>query len=662
MTRTVFNGSRRRFLKLSAAAAAAGGTHVTFGSLGSAFAQGSRYTEAPELAELVKAGKLPPVEERLPASPLVVEPIESLGEYGGRIRTGIIQNRGFQARSAWGPEPILRIDRDSITIIPNLAESWEYTDDGKTFVMHIRPIRFSDGEPLNAACFDFWWNHVNLNKTLNPAPLSQFTLNGEVPAFKVVDDQTVAWTFSAPHANLPGLLAHWAGSQIPRWLPRHYLEQFHEDFADPAALQQKISEGGFSTWDELFNNHSAAQYQMPFQHPDQPTLLPFKLRDPMNLNTLVADRNPYYWKVDPDGKQLPYINEVVVTNFESGEVRDAAIAAGQMNWVNTDTTFTNLPLYRENAERGNYEARLWQTSRVAEHTIMLNHTVKDEVLKKLFTDIRFKRAFSLALDRQLISDVVYLGFGVPAQVQMIPGSAWRVEEWVTKDTEYDTDTANSLLDELGLDQRDGSGIRLRSDGKPLVLNMDFPVDDPGSTQVGELLIELMREVGITFNIRPIAREQVRTLIDNNDMEVGIWIADKCSDTMFPHSPEWHVPYLAGTGWNVWGAMYAEWFASGGEKGIEPPAEVKKVQDLFREMQVTVDEERRHAIGREILELNIENLWNIGDVGEVPIPVILGTNFKNYPADGFTSYDWLGNHQYNIEQTYFTGGRWTGEPA
>ena len=156
MTRSVFNGSRRKFLKLSAAAAAAGGAQVTFGSLGAALAQGSRYTQAPELAELVKAGKLPPVDERLPASPVVVDPIDAIGEYGGRIRTGIIQNRGFQARSSWGPEPLLRIDRDSITIVPNLAESWEYTDDGKTFVMHIRPIRFSDGEPLNAACFDFW--------------------------------------------------------------------------------------------------------------------------------------------------------------------------------------------------------------------------------------------------------------------------------------------------------------------------------------------------------------------------------------------------------------------------------------------------------------------------------------------------------------------------
>ena len=657
MQRKTLKKTRRTFLKYSAAAAAtAAAPGIPF-----ALAQ-SKYSEAPELAELVAQGALPPVEERLPASPLVVEPMESKGTYGGIIRTGIIQNRGFQARSAWGPEPILRLGRDSQTIEPNLAESWEFSNGGKTFTLHLRQgIKWSDGAPFNADGFEFWWNHVNLNTTLNPSPLSQFVLRGEVPTFEKVDDYTVSWTYSEPHASLPGLLAHWAGAQIPRWLPRHYLEQFHEDFADPAALADRVSAEGFSTWDELFANHAAAQYQMPFQHTDMPTLAPFKLRDPMNLNVLTADRNPYYWKVDPDGRQLPYINEVVVTNFESGEVRDAAIAGGQMNWVNTDTTFTNLPLYRENAERGNYETRLWLTSRGTEHTIMLNHTVKDPVLRELFNDIRFKRALSLAMDRQLIADVVYLGLGKPAQVQLIPGSALRVDEFVTKDTEFDRDGANALLDELGLTERDGDGIRLRSDGEPLTLNMDIPVSDPGSAAVAELLIELFREVGITFNIRIIAREQVRTLIDENNMEVGIWIADKCSDSMFSHSPEWHVPFQT-SGWNVWGAAYAHWLESGGERGEEPTGDVARVQELFNERAVTVDEDRRLEIGREILRLNSENLWNIGDVGEVPIPVILGDNFKNYPDVGFTSFDWLGNHQYQIEQTYFEGGRWTGEQA
>ena len=632
---------------------------LTLGA-GPARAQG-KYSEAPELAELVAKGMLPPVEERLPASPVVVEPLDSIGEYGGSIRTGIIQNRGFQARSAWGPEPILRIAPDSSTITPNLAESWEYTNDGKTFVLHIRPIRFSDGAPLNADCFDFWWNHVSLNKTLSPSPLSQFVLEGELGEFRKEGEYSVSWTWSKTHANLPALLAHWVGAQIPRWLPRHYLEQFHEDFADAADLAQKVSDGGFSTWDELFNSHTAAQYQMPFQHADQPTLLPFKLRDPMYLNKLVADRNPYYWKVDPEGRQLPYINEVNVTNFESGEVRDAAIAAGQLNWVNTDTTFTNLPLYRDGASRGNYEARLWQTSRSTEHTIMFNHEAKDPVLKALFNDIRFKRAFSIAIDRSLIANVVYLGFGVPGQPQMVPGSKFRMDELVTQDTEFDPEGAMALLDEVGLDQKDGNGFRLRSDGEVLKLNLDFPVDDPGSAQVGELLIELMREVGIVFNLRAISREQVRTLIDNNDMEVGIWIADKCSDTMFPHSPEWHVP-MSSTGWNVWGAAYAQWYDSQGAQGIEPTGDARQVQPLHDEMKVTVDEDRRIEIGKEILRLNAANLWNIGDVGEVPIPVILGDNFKNYPAVGFTSFDWLGNYQYPIEQTYFEGGRWTGEPG
>ncbi|GHA35704.1 peptide ABC transporter substrate-binding protein [Devosia pacifica] len=618
------------------------------------------YSEAPELAELVAQGNLPPVEQRLPGSPVVVEPLNSAGEYGGQIRTGIIQNRGFQARSTWGPEPILRLARDGSTIEPNLAESWEYTNDGRTFVLHLRQgLKWSDGEPFDARGVDFWWNHINLNSTISPAPMSEFMVEGEVPEFEMVDDYTVQWTFANVHANLPRLLAHAPGVNIVRWMPRHYLEQFHEDFADPDELQAKISAAGFQTWDELLNNRSNVQYGMPFDNPDMPTLLPYRLAQAMNLNILVAERNPYYWKVDPDGRQLPYINGIILTNFESSEVRDAAIAAGELNWVNTDTTFTNLPLYRDGQERGNYVARLWLTDRGAEHTIMFNHTVKDPALREIYNDIRFKRGFSLALDRQQIGNVVYLGFAVPSQLQMIPGSMWRNDEWVTKDTEFDPDAANSLFDEAGLDQRDGQGMRLRPDGQPLILNIDIPVDDPGSLSVAELIIEFMREVGITFNVRTVSREQVRALIDNNDMEVGIWIGDKCSDSMFPHSPEWHVPYQP-TGWNVWGMAWAQWYATDGERGEEPTGDVKRVQDLFDEMKVTIDEARRLEIGEEILGLNAEHLWNIGDVGEVPIPVILGDNFMNYPEEGFTGFSWLGNYHYHIEQTYFEGGAWSGE--
>jgi len=129
--------------------------------------------------------------------------------------------------------------------------------------------------------------------------------------------------------------------------------------------------------------------------------------------------------------------------------------------------------------------------------------------------------------------------------------------------------------------------------------------------------------------------------------------------MFPHSPEWHVPYLT-TGWNVWGMSYAQWYETGGKRGEAPTGDVKRVQDLFDEMQITVDEAKRLAVGKEIMQLNARNLWNIGDVGEVPIPVILGANYVNYPEDGVTSFDWLGNHHYNVEQTYFTGGAWSGE--
>ena len=650
--------SRRQFLKLSTVAGA--GAIALSNGISIATAQ-SMYSEAPELEALVASGDLPAIDDRLPMNPVVVEPLESIGTWGGAIRTGIFQNRGFQARSAWGPEPILRIGWDDSTIEPNIAESWEYTNDGKTFVLHLREgMKWSDGAPLTSADFDFWWNHVNLNETLSPSPRSEFIINGELGEFEVVDDYTVQWTFTAPHANLPGLLSHWVGANLPRWMPRHYLEQFHADFADEDELNAAVADAGFTTWDELFNNRINVQYGLHFDSVDMPVVLPFKTSRPMELNIVVADRNPYYWKVDPDGKQLPYINEVILTNYESSEVRDSAIAAGEMNWVNTDTTFTNFPLYQQNAEAGNYEVRLWQTSRSAEHTIMLNHNAKDEGLREIFSDIRFKQALSHAIDRQTIANVVYQGFGVPSQVQVIPGSKFRVEENVTMFTEYDPDAAASMLDDMGLTAGD-DGMRMRPDGEPLVLRLDIQIGQAGSEDVGELLREFFGEVGIELDVRAVARDQIRALIDGNDIEVGIWIADKCSDSMFPHTPVWHVPFLP-TDWNQWGPEWAKWYATGGAEGEEPTGDVKDVQDLFDQMQITIDEAERIKIGKQILQLNIDNLWNIGDVGEVPIPVIIGTNFRNYPQEGYTSFDWLGNHQYPIEQCYWEGGDWVGAPS
>ena len=557
--------SRRQFLKLSTIAGA--GAIVLSNGVSMVAAQ-SMYSEAPELEALVASDDLPAIDDRLPTNPVVVEPLDSIGTWGGALRTGIFQNRGFQARSAWGPEPILRIGWDDSTIEPNIVESWEYTNDGKTFVLHLREgMKWSDGALLTAADFDFWWNHVNLNDTLSPSPRPEFVINGEVGEFEVVDDLTVQWTFVAPHANLPGLLSHWVGSQMPRWMPRHYLEQFHADFADEDELNAAIADAGFSTWDELFNNRVNVQYGLHFNNVDLPVLLPFKTSRAMELNIMVADRNPYYWKVDPDGKQLPYINEIILTNYEGPDVRDAAIAAGEMNWVNTDTTFTNFPLYQQNAEAGNYEVRLWQTSRSAEHTIMFNHHVKDEVLREIFSDIRFKQAMSHAIDRQTIANVVYQGFGVPAQVQMIPGSRYRVEEYVTRYTEYDPETAASLLDEVGLAVGD-DGMRMRPDGEPLIIRLDIQIGQAGSEDVAELLREFFAEVGVELDVRVVAREQIDAIKDANDIVMGIWIADKCSDAMFPHTPEWHVPHLP-TGYNQWGREWGRWYVTNGEEGEEP---------------------------------------------------------------------------------------------
>ncbi len=652
--------SRRQFLKATLVSTA--GAAALSGGLNLAVAQ-MTYNEAPALAELVAAGELPAVADRLPDNPVVVEPLDSVGVYGGAIRSRMIANRGFQVRSMWGPEGILRIDWDSSTVVPNIAESWEYSNDGKTFTLKFRPgMKWSDGEPFTSDDVAFWWNHVILNEDLTPSSPNELTINGKLAEFEQVDAYTVNLHFEGIPANLPLNLAHAFGVNMVEQMPRHYLEQFHPDFVEEAELNARIEEEGFENWMQLFNSHSSsANYGMPQLDVNQPVLLPYKLSKPLELNLMVAERNPYYWKVDTEGNQLPYIDQVIITNVENQEVSDAIITAGEMNYVNTDTTFANFPLYQDNAEANHYEVRNWNTNRGAEHAIMLNHTTTDEVLRGLINDVRFKQALSYAIDRQTISDVLYLGFGIPSQYDVIPASAWYDEERVARFTEYDVDRANELLDEIGLTERNDAGIRLRPDGEPLTLRLDYQVAATQNDGLAELLREFWGEVGVDLDARGEARDLLRSQIDNNEIEVGIWQGGKSSDILFQTLPYFHVPFTT-TDWNQWGIEWARYYETNGEAGEEPPEEIKRIQDLYTEMQVTVDQDRRLEIGKEILESNVNNLWTIGTVAQVPLPIIIGDNMRNIPEVGFTGFDWLGNHQYHVEQVYFDGGKWSGAPS
>jgi peptide/nickel transport system substrate-binding protein len=629
----------------------------------------SRYSEAPQLADLVQAGKLPPIEERLPPQPVVVEPLDEVGVYGGKLRTVMVKDRTFQVRSAYGPDGILRVSRDLKTIEPNLADSWEYSDDGKTFTLHLHEgLRWSDGEPWDANSIEYWWVHDNMNPELSPASRIEFRqqVDGEwVDAtFEKIDDTTVSWTFPRPSAVLPLHLAHWIGVNMLAMTCKHYLQQFHVDFVDdPAQLTAMAQEEGFESWTELYlNRRGDASYGMPRFHPEMPTLTAYKLKKPLEGNLWVADRNPYYWKVDTAGNQLPYIDEVIITNAETPEVANAMIAAGEVNFSNGFvTSLDNYALYKENEENGHYGVRMFHTSEGASLLLQPNQTCQDPVLREIFQDLRFRQALSHALDRDTINMVVFQGLGVPFQTHVIPPSKFYVEEYAKAFTEFDVDQANQLLDDMGLTERDGEGFRLRPDGKRLVINLEYSAIKTTYTPLAELLVDMWGDIGLEVSHRLVSDDILDPRVQANEVEFGMWHGDKSSDVLFPIVPMWWVPYEVG--WErQWGIEWARWFQTGGEEGQEPPEEIKQVYDNWQQLQSTLDEDEFIRLGKAILQSQAENLWTIGTIGEVPEPMIVGDNLKNYPEKGYTGYDWLGTYPYHAEQLFFEGGKWSGEPG
>jgi peptide/nickel transport system substrate-binding protein len=305
--------------------------------------------------------------------------------------------------------------------------------------------------------------------------------------------------------------------------------------------------------------------------------------------------------------------------------------------------------------------RLFKASEGSTLIYQPNQTTTDLVLREIFRDVRFRRALSLALDRDTINNAVYQGLGRPYQTHVITDSKFYVQEYTEAFTEYDPDEANRLLDEIGLDARDSEGFRLRPDGARLVLNLQYTDVKTSFTPNAELAREFWSDIGIQMTLTLITGELLTTRIQANEVSFGLWHADKSSDIIFPQRPEWYVPWSVG--WEkAWGIQWAQWYTTGGQEGEEPPADILGLLDTWEQMQATLDEEEQIRLGREILKYQAENLLTIGTVGEVPEPVIVGENLRNFPEMGYTGFDWLNTYPYHVEQVYFEGGEWSGAPS
>ncbi len=577
----------------------------------------AKYKEPPALAELVKAGKLPPVEERLPKEPLVLDVVEEIGQYGGNWRRVWLGPSDAYGMYRIVGETLLKWSPDSTKVIPNVAKSWEVNEDATEFTLHLREgMRWSDGHPFTADDFMFWYEDIQLNEELTPVKFSRMMLGDEFGKMEKIDDYTVKISFSRSY----GLFEMQMASEFVCYAPKHYLQQFHPKYADKDKLEAAIKEAGVETWNQLFANKNSW-----LNNKELPVLHPWITNGEPTATLWVCERNPYYWKVDPQGNQLPYIDRVTHELLQDRQLVTLKAIAGEIDMQYRHMQVKDIPLYMENREKGDYRVLMWPNTLGSEFVLMFNQNWdKDPVVAQFLRSKEFRRALSVAINREEISKVAYLGLAVPRQSTLIPESPGYNPDWEKAWTEYDPDKANQMLDELGLTEKDSDGFRLRPDKQgPLTII----ISAVGIGEAHELVKTYWEAVGIKTILDNQERSVHYEKMAANELQVATWGNEEMIYPLFLVYPWWVMPY--GTASRI-APLSGLWYASGGKQGVKPEGDLLRVIELYEEAKATPDEQKRFEVAMEMMRLNAENLWTIGTVVTREWPVIVKNKFRNVP--------------------------------
>ncbi len=581
----------------------------------------SKYSEAPALAQMVSEGKLPKIDERLPENPIVVLPIKNVGKYGGTWHRGWTGIKDFHCFGRLIYEPILRWPRDPKDAVqPGLAEAWEWSDEGKTLTLHLRKgLKWSDGAPFGVDDILFWWENIETDTNVTKAPHAEWVVAGKPMELEKVDDVTVKLKFAAPNglAETVGLAFH--GNQWPLgferfgfFAPAHYLKEFHPKTNSSATyeiFEQKV-------WE---------------YNPERPAMTPWIITDwKEGADHMTATRNPYYWKVDVEGNQLPYIDEIYFYLVDGNPAINTLALQGKIDMQDRGIDLSQYTVYQENAEQYDYHLLLWKTAQASQVTFFPNQSFGDAKYRELMVNPKFRQALSLAMDRDLMNEVGFLGQANPRTITVVKDSALFQPELEKLNAEYDPEKAGQLLDEIGL--KLVGGKRVFADGTPVQLVVET-YNTGALFDVIQLAAENWKAVGLEPEVKQETRDVYWPRACANEVMIATWGTDRGLVPMI--DPIYQFPFDE----RSWMApAFGTYYKTAGKEGEAPSAEMKQLQDLYDQYRGTVDPAEQTKIAKEIVKLSTENLHAIGTVGEAPALVVVKNNFYNV-SPNHTS-DWL----------------------
>jgi peptide/nickel transport system substrate-binding protein len=614
-------------------------------------APAAMYHEAPALTALVEAGNLPPVEERLPENPLVIPVTDSIGQYGGTWRRGFLGPSDYNNYVRVVYDGLVRFSPDGSKVEPRLLESYEPSDDFTTWTLHMREgARWSDGEPFTADDIIFWYEDVLLNTDLTPSlPKWMQNQDGSVARVEKVDDYTIQWTYMEPNTTLMMELANKDGGDksYAAFLPAHYLKQFHANYANADELNKMVTEAEFKTWGELF-----ATRKNPAENPERPVMAAWMPATRVSDDVLVLKRNPYFVGVDAEGNQLPYIDEIQFKFFQDSQALNLAAIAGELDMQERHIIMGNYPVFKENELAGKYRVITWPTFGGSDAIVMFNQTYnKDPIVAELLQSKDFRVALSHAIDREQIKESVFLGLGEARQPVPAPWHPYYPgDEVAKKNTEFNQELANQLLDGIGLTERDAEGFRLNKDGKPFSIEISVVPAFANWPDVAQLIAADWQKVGVRTIVQVRERAVHFEMRDANEIVTEIWNEDT---TGFPFTgaPKFDPRSQPGL---AFAPLMRQWLQTGGAEGVEPTAEIARIVEII-DTGKRVSAEEQVALAQELFNLWVEQAYELGTVGLTPLVqgvVVLNNNLMNVPTSLGNDWPLRTPGNANPEQFYF----------
>ena len=598
---------------------------AAFAVLGLSVAQAADYQESTFWQSDVDAGSLPPVAERVPDAPKIVDlklRNRELGQQGGTLRTMVTRSKDVRQMVVYGYGRLVGFN-ERYELVADILKSFENEDD-KKFTLHLRPgHKWSDGNPFTSEDFRYFWENVANNELLSPSgPVDFLRVEGELPKVSFPDAHTVIYEWSKPNPQFLQMLAEARPPFIYR--PSHYLKSYHADFTDEEELRERLYEARVRSWAAL---HNRQDNMYKFDNPDLPTLQPWMMATKDGKSRFLFVRNPYYHRVDTNGVQLPYVDVIEMQVVAPGLVA-AKSNAGEVDLQARGLDFKDAAILKKGEASGGYKTKLWGNGTASQIAIYPNLNYNDEGWRDVMRDVRFRRALSLAINRKTINKGLYFGLAKPGGMTVLPISPFFKEKnrdaWAIRDLE----AANALLDEMGLDKRDKDGFRLLPDGRPAWVVIETAGERQEVENALQIITDNWAEIGVKLIMRPLERDILRNRVYAGETMASTWFG---WDNGLPQpytSPSYLAPWdQAFQSWPKWGQYHQNHGAVGEPPDLPAAIELNDLAHQWTKAYSSVD---RGLIWQQMVDIHADNVFAIGIINGAPQPVVVSNSLRNVP--------------------------------